>query len=320
MGYNLSMRPFRLAPQYREYVWGGRRLRPRHPQQTAEAWIVYEENCIVDGPLQAMTLAQAAEKFGPRLLGEKAVARTGLRFPLLVKILDCAAWLSLQVHPDDRQAQEIAGQGQFGKTEAWHVLQAQEGAQLISGIKPGTGGSQLKQAIQSGKVIDLVEFLEVRVGDSLLMLPGTVHALGPGLLIYEVQQTSDLTYRVYDWGRQQTPERRLHLSESLQIVDAERRSQIEALPILVDGEIVSLCRSDYFHLQRLLARTVSIDLDTSAESFHALTAIQGEGMVAAGGDEYFMTPFDTLVLPADCGAYTVRSAAGDFHALLAQVP
>ncbi len=314
------MDPFHLIPQYREYVWGGRRLRPHHALQTAEAWIVYEENLIESGPHQGMTLAQAAEEFGQRLLGSRAIARTGSRFPLLIKILDCAEWLSLQVHPDDRQARDLAGEGHFGKTEAWHVLQAQAGAQLIAGLKPGAGGSKLKEAVLSGAVIDLVQFMDVQAGDTLLMLPGTVHALGPGLLMYEVQQTSDLTYRVYDWDRPQTPERGLHLHESLQVVAEERQCRVKPLPNIGDGRTAVLCQSEYFHLRRLYSKLKPIEFDTKGESFHALTAIQGEGVVAVSGKEYQLSPFDTLVVPADCGLYTLRAFESEFHALLAMVP
>ena len=318
--YNILMDPFHLIPQYRDYVWGGRRLRPHHALQTAEAWIVYEENFIASGPHHGMTLAQAARESGQELLGKKAVARTGLRFPLLIKILDCAEWLSLQVHPDDRQARDLAGDGQFGKTEAWHVLQAQMGAQLIAGLIPGAGSSELKEAVLSGAVIDMVQYLDVQAGDTVLILPGTVHALGPGLMIYEVQQTSDLTYRVYDWGRPQTAERRLHIHESLQVVDAKRQSQVIPLPDIRDGQAAILCQSDYFQLKRLFSKAEPIEFDTKGESFHALTAIQGEGVVTVSGKAYRLAQFDTLVIPADRGPYTAQAYTSDFHALLAMVP
>ena len=119
-------------------MWGGDRLRPGH-NPTAEAWVIWENDRIETGPLAGKTLGEAAQEFGSALLGQKAVARTGMRFPLLIKLLDCAQWLSLQVHPNDEQALRLEGPGQFGKTEAWHVLEAQAGATLIAGVKPGTG-------------------------------------------------------------------------------------------------------------------------------------------------------------------------------------
>ncbi len=112
----MSLNSFlKLTPEYRDYVWGGDRLRPGH-NPTAEAWVIWEKDRIETGPLAGKTLGEAAQEFGSALLGEKVVARTGLRFPLLIKLLDCAQWLSLQVHPNDEQALQLEGPGQFGKT------------------------------------------------------------------------------------------------------------------------------------------------------------------------------------------------------------
>ena len=117
----------KLTPAYRDYVWGGDRLRPGHTP-TAESWVVWEGDVIESGPLAGKTLGEAAQEYGEALLGEKTISRTGTRFPLLIKLLDCAQWLSLQVHPNDQLAVELEGQGQFGKTEAWHVVAAHPAA------------------------------------------------------------------------------------------------------------------------------------------------------------------------------------------------
>ena len=127
--------PLQLIPEFREYVWGGQRLRPG--QVTAEAWVLYEGNRIAGGEAAGLTLAQLVEQYGAALLGHAGAQRAGGRFPLLVKLLDCAQWLSLQVHPNDAQAVELEGAGQNGKTEAWHILQAGEGAQIIAGMRAG---------------------------------------------------------------------------------------------------------------------------------------------------------------------------------------
>ena len=111
----------RLEPEYRDYVWGGGRLRPGI-DPTAEAWVVWEEDRVRSGDLAGRTLGEISAQFGASLLGQRTVARTGKRFPILIKLLDCAQWLSLQVHPNDKQAIELEGPGQFGKTEAWHIL------------------------------------------------------------------------------------------------------------------------------------------------------------------------------------------------------
>jgi mannose-6-phosphate isomerase len=140
---------FQLIPVYRDYVWGGRRLRPE-AERTAEAWVVFEGDRIRSGPLAGLTLAEAAEKQGAALLGTRAFARTGTRFPLLIKLLDCADWLSLQVHPDDELALWLEGPGHFGKTEAWHFIEAAAGARILAGLQAGTTRAEMESAIRGG--------------------------------------------------------------------------------------------------------------------------------------------------------------------------
>jgi mannose-6-phosphate isomerase len=307
----------RLVPEYRDYVWGGDRLRPGQTP-TAEAWVVYEKDRVAGGPLAGQSLAEVARAYGPALLGERAVRRTGTRFPLLVKLLDCANWLSLQVHPNDEQAARLEGPGQFGKTEAWHVLEAAEGSQLIAGVRPGTPIEALRRAIREGGLLELVQYLDVRGGDTLFMQPGTIHALGPGLLIYEVQQTSDLTYRVYDWGRPETPERPLHIDKSLAVVDPDSFTRPRPLPPLMDGEPARLVSCPYFTLEMLQASVKPFELDTRAETFHALTVIRGAARFSAGGETLELRRFETALVPAGTGEYRLEPK-GPFQALRAGV-
>jgi mannose-6-phosphate isomerase len=226
--------PLQLAPEYRDYVWGGTRLRPGN-QRTAEAWVVFEQNKIINGPLAGKTLIEAVEELGPDLLGRTVYQRTGSRFPLLIKLLDCADWLSLQVHPNDEQARRLEGPDQFGKTEAWHILEADPGASLLFGLRPGTDQEQLQAAVTGGTILDLVQSHQVQQGDTVFIRPGMIHALGPGLLIYEVQQTSNITYRVFDWNRPAAAGRKLHIAESLEVLDPQAEARIVPRPDLPDG-------------------------------------------------------------------------------------
>jgi mannose-6-phosphate isomerase len=191
--------PFKLTPTYQNYVWGGKRLRPE-AEITAEAWIIYDENKITDGPYAGQTLNKVVELEGEAFLGTKVVALTGNHFPLLIKLLDCAKWLSLQVHPNDEQAERLEGPDHFGKTEAWYVIEAKKGVQLISGFQLGVTRADIQNAVGKKDILKLVKRQYVQAGDTIFIKPGTIHALGSGLLIYEVQQNSDLTYRVYDLG------------------------------------------------------------------------------------------------------------------------
>lgn len=191
------LEPLLLQAQYRDYVWGGSRLLPGKAP-VAEAWVVFENNLILNGPLTGKTLTEASMLAGAGLLGQKTVTQTGARFPLLIKLLDCAQWLSLQVHPDDELAVRLEGPGQFGKAEAWHFIETAPGAEILCGLKPGTDCQVLEESIRQHTILQQTQHLQAKAGDSIFIHPRMIHALGPGLLVYEVQQTSDWTYRV--WG------------------------------------------------------------------------------------------------------------------------
>jgi mannose-6-phosphate isomerase len=295
----------KLAPAYRDYVWGGERLRPGHAP-TAEAWVVWEDDTIEGGPLAGKTLGEAAKQYGQALLGAKATARTGNRFPLLIKLLDCAQWLSLQVHPTDELAVKLEGPEQFGKTEAWHILDAKPDAKLIAGLQPNISADTLAKSIQDGTIIDHVQYAQVSKGDTVFMPAGTLHALGPGLLIYEVQQTSDWTYRVYDWGRPQTETRKLHIEKSIEATRADYTAPILPAPEYKDGAKNTLVQCEYFTLELLSAQTKPIDLDTNGESFHAITVIEGKAVLQTGSEQVELHQFQTVVVPAEMGSYQFK--------------
>jgi mannose-6-phosphate isomerase len=292
----------KLVPSYRDYVWGGDRLRPGY-SPTAEAWVIWENDQIESGPLAGKTLGEAAIEFGDGLLGAKALSRTGTRFPLLIKLLDCAQWLSLQVHPNDEQAVELEGPGQFGKTEAWHILEAQPGATLIAGLKPNTSAETLAKSIRNETIIEHAQYVSVSEGDTVFMRAGTLHALGPGLLVYEVQQTSNWTYRVYDWGRPQTEARRLHIDKSIQVTRADLAAPIVSRPDCEDGRQQRLIECEYFTLNLLCASTNAIKLDTQRESFHAITLIEGKAILRTEDESIELDKFQTAVIPANTGSY-----------------
>ena len=302
----MNKTPFSLAPEYRDYVWGGARLRPKIVP-TAEAWIIYAGNRISSGPYAGRVLAELAEDFGTDLLGTRVVARTGNRFPVLVKILDCAQWLSLQVHPNDEQAVKLEGDGCFGKTEAWHVLESVPNAKLIAGMKSNITIEALADSIKNGTMLDTVQSVDVKTGDTLFLSPGTIHALGPGLLIYEIQQTSDLTYRVYDWGRPETEKRKLHIDKALTVSNPNVTASVLHAPQVNDGDVTTLAQCEYFKLETIFSEKKTIDLDTLGESFHGLTVIEGQIQVSAGAkrEAFVINKFETLLIPAVCGAYQI---------------
>jgi len=297
----VALRGLRLTPAYHERVWGGQRLRAATPP-IGEAWIVDEHDRIAEGPQAGRTLGELATEWGEALLGRVPVGRTGSRFPLLIKLLDAADWLSVQVHPNDEEAVRLEGAGQFGKTEAWHIIEAAPHAQVICGLRPGTTPESFALAMRDGTVSELARYLDVTVGDTVFIGAGTVHALGPGLLLYEVQQTSDITYRVFDWNRPQSAGRKLHLAQSAAVADPAIVGAVQPRPA-DEAAVATLVSCPYFMLDRLLGTAGPLDADTAGLSFHALTTIAGTARIESAGWAYDLGRFETVVIPASCGAY-----------------
>lgn len=306
-----------LEPEYRDYVWGGYRLKP--PRRIAEAWTVHAGNRIRTGPLAGRTLAEAAGGFGADLLGGEPFRRTAGRFPLLLKLLDCRQWLSLQVHPNDEQAARLEGAGAVGKTEAWHILAADPGAELIAGLKPGTSSGHISAAVGKRDMLDLVQRLPMARGDTVLIRAGVLHALGPGLLVYEIQQSSDLTYRVYDWDRPAAENRKLHIEQSLAVLDPSVAVRPVRNPDLRAGERRVLCESGYFRLEMFRLEGSAIELDPGGESFHLVTPVEGRAEIKAGGSGGRLEMNETALIPACAGRYALQ-AEGALKLLLASIP
>ncbi len=215
-----------FEPLYQERVWGGRALETilgrRIPAgiPTGEGWEIVDrpeaQSTIADGPHAGLTLRALLEREVKGVMGPEWQASRP--FPILVKWLDCRERLSLQVHPSAESARRLHGEP---KTENWYVARATQGAQLLAGLKPGTGREQFERAIAEDRTEGCVRHFNVAAGDSLLVPAGQIHAIGAGNLILEIQQNSDTTYRVHDWGRVGLDgrPRRLHLAESIESID-----------------------------------------------------------------------------------------------------
>ncbi|MFC4452260.1 type I phosphomannose isomerase catalytic subunit [Deinococcus sonorensis] len=298
----LSQQLLPLVPEYKERVWGGQRLQP-HTPPIGEAWIAGEDSRVAAGPLAGQTLHQLVQAAPQALLGEHLAGRY-TRFPLLIKLLDCADWLSVQVHPNDEQARQLVGEGQFGKTEAWHFLEVEPGAEIIVGVQAGTTPAQLAAAIRGGEVLDVSARQAVQAGDTVYIPAGTLHALGPGMLLYEVQQSSDTTYRVYDWDRPANAGRALHLEESVAVTDAGQQGDVRGVG--QTGGQGELVRSPYFVLEGLHLNAAQA-ADTGGRSPHLLTVTEGEVQVQRGEERVRLRRYDTLLVAASAGGYRLEA-------------
>jgi mannose-6-phosphate isomerase len=309
-----------LEPQYRERVWGGDRLRRSDPP-TGEAWVAFGGSRVTSGPAGGATVDRLAAEHGTALLGEPVVTRSGARFPLIVKLLDTADWLSVQVHPDDDQARAMVGPTENGKTEAWYFVEAPDDARILAGIRPGITRPALQAAIRSGRILDVAAEVPVVAGSSILIPSGTLHSLGPGLLVCEVQQASDITFRAWDWNRPQSGGRRLNVEESIAVVrtagPCERHEPASGHRTGVAG--AESCR--YFEMDLATVATGEpLEADTSAVSFHSLTVIEGTADIACGTESLRLGRFETGLVAAAAGRYRVTASGGRATLLRASVP
>lgn len=313
-----SLPPFLLETRYQYRVWGGRRMGDGS-QPIGEAWGAYEGNRIDGGPLDGMTLAEACRQYGAQILGEPVAARYANRFPILTKLLDTREWLSVQIHPNDEQAVRLEGADQRGKTEAWHLLETEPDAEIILGLQPGIDAGAFAAAVREGRTLDAIARQQALAGDTWFIPAGTVHALGPGIFLYEVQQSSDITYRVYDWDRPASAGRELHLAQSIECVAASAGERRPASAPTV-GVLERLVDCAYFSLDRLhLDSRSEAALDTGSASFHALTSTGGPLDIQGGAHQVQVPAFGTAVVPASTGAYTVQSS-GAVSVMIASTP
>lgn len=295
-----------VVPEYHHRVWGGQQLKPDLQKPYGEAWLVFERNKIKSGSFAGQTLEEVARVLGAELLGARALERTGTRFPLLIKILDCADWLSVQVHPNDEQAIKLEGARQFGKTEAWHVLDAVAGAELIAGVKPGTDAAMLEKAIRDGSILNVSQKHVVETGATVMMPAGTMHALGPGFLIYEVQQTSDTTYRVWDWDRPASAGRALHLEQSVAVTNPNLTGQINHNVMRALNAVETRVSCEYFELEEIHGTDMTINSNTENSSFHAITVTSGRADVVLKDARVTLGKFETVIVPANAGEYRIE--------------
>ncbi len=292
--------PFLLIPVFDERPWGVRDLRPIYVKTVkdpiGESWLTWEDNRVANGPLAGRTLGDLSKEYRRDLVGTAAPYDD--RFPLLVKFLFPGSKLSVQVHPDDEQARKT-GQP-CGKTECWYVFAAKPGAQVALGLKSGTRLQDFEQAIREQRAEELLNWVDVRQGDMLYVAAGTVHTIGGGMVLVETQQTCDITYRLYDYGRP----RELHIAEGLAATKLHTNTGKVVHQPSDPSEV--LVRSPFFKVEKVRLRD-PLHAGATAASPQVIVAIDGAGIVESQG----MAPIsfatgEAVVIPAAVREYTVR--------------
>ena len=301
----------KLSPSFKDYIWGGNKLMTQYGvkdmDRVAEAWVL---SAHPDGPSylpDGTTFADALEKMGADAVGKNAAAFKD--FPQLIKLIDAQSDLSVQVHPSDEYA--LANEGQFGKTEMWYILDAEEGAGIYYGFQRDVTRAEMEEAIRTNTLTDILRFVPVQKGESYFIPSGTIHAIGKGLLIAEIQQNSNVTYRVYDYGRKdaQGNTRPLHVEKALEVSDLTRATDaVEPQQTVVEGcTITQVAKCPYFSVAKLeINDGVSL---VNSDSFQAVLITDGEGTI----DGIPFVQYDTFFIPADYGPAVLR---GKFEALV----
>jgi mannose-6-phosphate isomerase len=292
--------PFLLIPIFDERPWGVRDLRPIYTkivkEPIGESWLTWGDSKIANGPFAGRTLGEIALQYKRELVGSRAVYED--RFPLLIKFLFPAEKLSVQVHPDDAGAQRV-GQP-YGKTECWYVLDAKPGAQVALGLKPRVTVEEFEVSIHENRAEALLNWIDVHPGEMLYVAAGTVHTIGGGMVLVETQQTSDITYRLYDYGRP----RELHINDGIAAIKLDTHA-VQVVRNNGDDPSV-LVRSPFFVVEKLKLSEL-LQVSFSAESPHIIVAIDGAAMIESLGMEpVSFAKGEAVVIPACVPHYSVR--------------
>lgn len=303
--------PMKLTPVAKSAIWGGERLRrdwnkPSDLPVVAETWELTvrekENNTIQNGAFCGEKLSNVIQNSVQNLIGTLAADE---RFPLLVKFIDADDRLSVQVHPDDDFAARI--ENDRGKTEMWYVVEADEGASILLGLIPGATVKDFEKASTSGDPEPVLQRVEVKKGDCFFIPAGMPHAIGKGILIAEIQQNCDLTYRVYDYNRRDKEGklRELHIEKALQVTRPFTEKEVEAIRYARGKQNdAQLASCTYFAVSRVELQQDHVG-NATAESFHSLLFLSGVGTVVANG---ITTPYqkgDSIFLPAGTGEYRI---------------
>ena len=299
------MKPFLLNPPIKDYIWGGTRLRDEFGKESslerlAESWELSchkdGESIISSGEFEGMTLSEFARTY-PEAVGKKF--RSNDIFPVLVKLIDAKNDLSVQVHPDDEYAMQA--EGEQGKTEMWYIVDCDEGAELIYGFKEKISAEDFRRAIEENNLLEYVNRVPVRKGDVFFIASGTLHAIGKGILIAEIQQNSNTTYRVYDYGRlgADGKPRELHIDKAVEVTKTEFPSVPYGQPkhINMPGRWhMPLAECKYFRADKYdIFRGMSVG---STDSFCHILVLSGEADVICGDEVLHVKKGSSVFVPA----------------------
>lgn len=302
--------PLFMEPIYKDYIWGGTRLKEYlkkdiKTETAAESWEMSTNDAGLSKIQTGQTLKELFEdsSIKEEIFGTKT--KNIKEFPLLIKFIDAKDNLSVQVHPDDEYA--LKYENDKGKTEMWYVMDCDENAKIICGIKESIKQEEIANIIHTGKIREILNEVSIHKGDVIFIPSGTIHAILKGTLICEIQQNSNLTYRVYDWDRigKDGKPRELHIEKAIDVIKQDLKQKIVTTSNQKLDTSNNVITCDYFKVD-----TISIGSKykqiSSPETFEAIMVVEGNGKIQTNGKEYTIKLGDSFIIPASLGEYEIE--------------
>ncbi|MDE6182570.1 MAG: class I mannose-6-phosphate isomerase [Eubacteriales bacterium] len=308
---------FKLMPAFKDYLWGGTKLKTEYGKESnldivAETWELSTHpdglSIIDSGEYKGQTLLSYVEKNRKSVLGSKCSLENDI--PILIKFIDAKDALSIQVHPDNEYA--LKNENDFGKTEMWYIIEAEPDAKLIYGFNKDISKEEFEKAIKENTLTEVVNEINVKKGDVLFIKPGTLHAIGKGIVIAEIQQRSNVTYRIYDFGRlgADGKPRELHIEKALDVTNLKKQENLTIDYKFTDCETSKkalLAECSYFHVE-LIKLNDKLTFETNGETFHSLLILDGTcNIVSEKNLGYSINgkKGDSIFIPANTGKYEI---------------
>jgi mannose-6-phosphate isomerase len=299
--------PIKFRPIIKDKIWGGKKLREvlnkeAEGENLGESWeisgVPEAVSVVENGPLQGFSLNRVIVDYKDEFLGEKIYREFGADFPLLIKFIDAKTELSVQLHPNDELARQR--HNSFGKTEMWYIMQADEGAEINIGFKETISKSDYIKQLEEGKITEVLNFEKVKKGDSFFINTGKVHAIGAGVLLAEIQQTSDITYRIYDWDRKDADgnSRELHTALAIDAIDFEKKDDFKLEYDSVKNKSSNIAECEYFTTNFLPVNGKVVKDYSETDSFVIYMCVSGAAQVEVNGNFETIEQGQTILIPA----------------------
>ncbi|MCM4168644.1 Mannose-6-phosphate isomerase ManA [Arenibacter antarcticus] len=303
----MDLYPLKFDPILKERLWGGTKLKEVLGKEitsdiTGESWelsgVAGDVSLVANGELQGISLQELIEKYPEDLLGKSVVDRFGREFPILIKFIDAKQDLSIQLHPNDELAKKR--HNSFGKTEMWYIMDADQDAELIVGFNKNVSKTQYSNSIEEDKLLDLLNYEKVKEGDTFFINTGKIHAIGAGVMLAEIQQTSDVTYRVFDFNRKDKNGnlRELHTNLALDAIDYERKEDFKVTYAQNEDTVNTMVSCPYFNTN-FLNLTQPLELDIAQrDSFSIYMCVDGSATISNNFGKANLKKGQTVLIPA----------------------